>query len=207
MLLIATPKSASTSLLRTLADRLGLPGYMGAEGLSRDVIQALEPSPGYTHLHTFHGSDFKELSAECAQLMTSRQCIYKVHAAPTPHNRRMLAATPKVLLHRDPREIVAAWRRAVRLGIHHRLRPFDGLETEDEWLARAEEIGVIGDGGELERFRAGWLEQGVLEVRFRDLLDNPDQTVRTIERFWGFESASAVVELAQEKYTRDSKNV
>lgn len=203
MLLIATPKSASTSLLRTLADRLGLPGYMGAEGLGRDIIQALEPSPGYPHLHTFHGSDFKELSAECAQFMASHRCIYKVHAAPTPHNRRMLAQAPKVLLHRDPREIVAAWRRAVRLGIHHRLRPFDGLENEDEWLARAKDIGVIGDGGELERFRDGWLEENVLEVRFRDLLDNPDHMVRAIEGCWGFDSSPSPVELAREKYTRD----
>jgi hypothetical protein len=202
MLLIATPKSASTSLMRTIADRLGLPAYMGAEGAGRDAIQALPPSPGYPRLHAFHGSDFKELSEDVARVMTSRNCVYKVHAAPTPHNRRVFADAPKVLLHREPCEIVGAWRRAVARGIHHRLRPFEGLATESEWLANAETIGVIGADGELERFRDGWLDENVLEVRFRDLLDDPDAVVRAIERFWGFPSAAEPVVLAQEKYTR-----
>ncbi|TVM17915.1 hypothetical protein DPQ33_07335 [Oceanidesulfovibrio indonesiensis] len=202
MLLIATPKSASTSLMRTLAERLRLPAYMGAEGVGRESIQALKPSPGFQNLHAFHGSDFKELSADVVRFMAGRGCVYKVHAAPTPHNRRLLADAPKVLLHRAPREIVTAWRRAVLQGIHHRLRPFDGLQTEGEWLARAEAIGVIGRDGELERFRDGWLGEDVLEIRFRELVADPDRTIREIERHWGFESPAEPVILAREKYTR-----
>ncbi len=205
MLLIATPKSASTSLMRTLAERLRLEAYMGAEGVGRETIQSLEPSPGFPHLHTFHGSDFKELSQDVARFMAGRGCVYKVHAAPTPRNRRLLADAPKVLLHREPREIVTAWRRAVIQGIHHRLRPFEELQTEVEWLARAEAIGVIGKDGELERFRDGWLEEDVLEIRFSDLVADPDRTVRAIERHWGFQSPAAPVTLAREKYTRTEK--
>lgn len=205
MLLIATPKSASTSLMRTLAERLHLEAYMGAEGVGRETIQALEPSPGFPHLHTFHGSDFKELSEDVAKFMVGRGCVYKVHVAPTPHNRRLLADAPKVLLHREPQEIVTAWRRAVTLGIHHRLRPFDGLQTEAEWLARAEALGVIGRDGELERFRDGWLEEDVLEIRFSDLVADPDRTVRAIELYWGFQSPAMPVTLAREKYTQTER--
>lgn len=200
MLIVAMPKTASTSVMVTLGRLAGLP--------STQLMFPAEPWPrGWFVVPRFH-RDMRELNAERASAFRSSDHIYKQHVIPTSNNLEHLAGIPVVLLTRDPRDIVGAYRRVVELkgggeGAGRVMRhEFDGLETADEWERRADEMGLLD---ELNRFRDIWLEQpGTLAVSFEELTGDPTNAVRKMQAHLGLDVTRDSIELEKMRWSRGS---
>jgi hypothetical protein len=196
MLIVAIPKSASTSLLETLGR---------AHRLSHEqTFFAKAPLPGQTNLlHELH-SDVRELGKEEATAFARRGIIHKQHVPPTPNNLELLRDQRKVILLREPEKIVAAYRRAVIKHIHKRHAAFSDVTTADEWQQRAGETGLLRD---LHWFQEKWLEEAhafpehCLVIQSQDLIRDPLHTINTIEKFWGL-AKSERVQLSKQRYSR-----
>jgi hypothetical protein len=193
MLLIAIPKSASTALMETLAR---------AHGLRCDMWRKWpgECSREFPAFHMQHSYGW-ELDAATADELASSPTLFKLHILPSTNNQALLNALPKVILLRHPDDIVRAYRRGQETGVYRqKTAAFDGCVTDDDWIARAREVGLHQD---LTAFRDRWLahpgEKHI--VHYEDLVRDPQGVLAGIERYWSL-PASGVTELLKRKYTR-----
>lgn len=193
MLIIAIPKSASTALLKTLG---GLHGVRATQQFFPDRPQP----PGYPFLWKLH-SDIRELESQRAESFSICDHIYKQHIPPTPNNRRLLAAVRKVILLRRPDDIVRAYWRGQKSGVHSRLHGFEGVKTEQDWIDRAESLGLTR---ELTQFYEGWLGDGSekLVITYEDLMSDCTGVIRRIEEYWQLDVTTGEVQLLRERYSR-----
>lgn len=196
MLVISMPKSASTSLMSTLGRVNGLE--------SKQLYFAANPWPPvqeWPTLPRFH-SDMRELSAANAQQLLDPQRVFKQHIIPTSNNVELLSGSQIVLLTRDPRDVVLAYRRNDKLQQVDR-GEWKGLDSEAQWLTRAQELGLID---ELQRFAAVWASQpGVMPVSFDDVTLRPAATINAIQEHLGLERIDAEIELDRMRWTRGTQ--
>lgn len=200
MLIIAIPKSASTALVSTLSARHALP-VVSAE-LRLRLVARCPVAEGYVQLARLHRREVVEIDAEVAREVAAPGLLAKFHFPPTPNNQSRLASTPKVVLLRDPREIVSAYKRGDETGAF-RLKSYEFCYclTEQGWQARAEKTGLLA---QLRAFADGWRahpgDKLVLEAE--ELIGDPAGALARVERYFGL-PPSGVVALRQEKFTRD----
>jgi len=196
MLIIAIPKSASTSLLQTIGRVHYLP--------SKQVMHSDLPVPGgFTALGRIH-SDVREYTEEHITEFTAADRFHKQHIPPTENNCAMLGNTPRVVLLREPLEVIEAYWRAFKKGVIKGRPEFAGITSSEEWLERATSIGLLN---ELERFHEGWTTSDpsmTCVITYKDLLDQPRQTINRIEEFFKLPVTRCDIELARARYTRDS---
>jgi hypothetical protein len=196
MLIIAIPKSASTSLMVTLGRLHGIPS---AQAFSQDT----PPPPNLRVLHRYH-SDIREISEEQVREFSSGGRIFKQHIPPTAGNLRLLSPVRKVILLRDPREVIGAYYRAEERRMHSPRLEFQDSQTLQDWLEAAGENGLLGD---LEWFREGWVKEARenpavnLIVEYSHLMETPTETVNAIESFFGLPESTNLV-LSKERYSR-----
>lgn len=196
MLIIAIPKSASTSLLETLKRLHVLSGR-------QDVYPDL-PVPEETRLlHRYH-TDMREFREQEIEFFTAPDFFMKEHVPPTENNLRLLRDKKKIVLLRAPADIVAAYWRAERRRLHDPRPEFAGVKTAEEWRRRAEENGLRQD---LQWYVDGWTEEErahpehTLIVQYRDLVNDQQAVVNRIEEFWGL-PVSPTVTLEKKRYSR-----
>ena len=200
MLIIAIPKSCSTSLMTTLGDLHGLL----AKQLSFSPDVSHKDYPILSKLHY----DQSELTPVLVDQFMAPDHIYKQHVVPTAHNLSLLKDRKKVVLLRDPLEIVLSYRRWLMTGLsspklkHHvnLMQLFGDDLSEDAWLRLAERNGLLE---ELRRFHNTWAEQKdeKLLLQYCDLVANPKSVVNQIEDYFSL-SLSNRVQLAKQRYTR-----
>lgn len=195
MLVVAIPKSASTALLTTLGEVHGLP--------RKQTVYPGNPWPrGYSTLAGWH-SDAREITSEQVAEFTSADRIFKQHLPPTRENLRRLRHVPKVVLLRDPLEVVRAYRRAhVGELPRSKRRQFVGFEEqpEDAWIERADAVGVLD---ELERFAKRWRRvRGALRITYEDVVNDTDAVFDAIEDYFGLSRSQRPVVLSKERYSR-----
>lgn len=196
MLIVAIPKSSSTSLLNTLGRLHQLP-------TKQIDMRPKTPPADFRLLSEIH-RDQGEVSWKQAATLTSASTIYKQHLVPSANNRSVLRRSMKVVLLRDPAEVVLAYRRSLQIGQESDnaglQRHFLRCRTEGDWLARAESIGLLQ---ELDAFRRGWSEADgeQLVVHYHELVTQPRSVINRIEDYFGL-STSAQVILSKDRYTR-----
>lgn len=200
MLIVAMPKTASTSVMVTLGRLSGLPA-------TQEMFPGAPWPRGWHVLPRFH-RDMRELDSDLASRFRSRDRIHKQHVVPTENNLERLGGTPLVLLTREPVDIVAAYHRvseikATNRSAEHGARPdFDGLDSIEEWQQRADDMGLLA---ELELFRTRWIDvPEVLEIDFADLTGDPSAAVRRIQAHLGLDVSPGDVELDRMRWTRGS---
>lgn len=121
MLIVAIPKSASTSLLATLSNVHGLP--------AEQLFQLKTSVPRELRLlHKYH-SDMRELGDAEIQSLTRPNRIHKQHIPPTVNNLNRLSGVRKVLLLRTPKGVVEAYHRAETKGLHASRKEFESADT------------------------------------------------------------------------------
>ena len=170
------PKTASTSLLSTLAVRHSLPS---------DQIPLLRnPWPdsrawrALPHLH----SDTRELVEEDVRRFGQSATLYKQHLLPTIDNVVLVANIPKIVLVRKPIDVVKSYRREALL-TDQRPMMWRGMDSEQEWIRQAERTGLLED---LARFTELWSEdQKSLIVDYEEIVEDSQGVVPEIERWLG----------------------
>lgn len=172
MLIVAMPKTASTSLMETLGIRHAMPRQqlplLSNPWPNSSEWQAL------THLH----SDTREMTEADVERFTKKDTLYKQHILPTAGNLSQLRTHALVVLLRKPIDVVLSYRREALLTKQVPMM-WRGVQSESEWLARAEDAGVLSD---LRAFDDGWRGRvNALTIEFDRLLENPTLCVAAIE--------------------------
>lgn len=196
MLIVAMPKSASSSLVSTLGSIHGFP--------TRQLKFGHLPIPAKTrYLGQVH-SDFRDLSSDEVSLFARRDVIYKQHIPPTPNNLELLEDIRKVILLRNPAQVVSAYRRAKRrLGMHY-LPGLDQSLDAQEWQQGARQVGLLDD---LTDFHQRWMrhaDASSLIVMYKELMADPTGVIRAIEAFMGLPPVEQRVTLDKKRYSRST---
>ncbi len=197
MLIVAIPKSASSSLAMTLAEAVGVP-QCHREG--RAQIRYGAPVPAaYRALQAFH-SEFIDLDEARRDIVVAAQGVTKHHFPPTETNQRLLADVPKVILLRPEDDVIDAYWRGYATGTW--ITKNDAiLQARDleSWRAIARRIGLYD---ELRAFNDGWQahEGDKLLLSYRDLIDGPADEIARIAKYFG-RSAQPVTGLSREKFS------
>jgi hypothetical protein len=193
MLIIAIPKSVSTSLVTTL-------GRLYERPATQEFFQEQAAVEEYPVLCRYH-SDARLIGEDQVRRWSQTDAFYKQHIVPVEANREKLRGTRIVLLLRDPEEIILAYRRAELARLHPDRVEFAGCSTEQEWLDRSAHCGLLQ---ELRSWTRGWLEDPghKLVIQQSELVADPGKVVAAIADFWGLPRAGESVELAYERYSR-----
>lgn len=197
MLIVAIPKSASTSLMSTLGSRY-------QKKYSQVFFRDLRCPSETRVLHKYH-SDMREIDFSLAEVFRAKESIYKQHIPPTKCNLGLIKQLNPVILLRDTEAIVDAYFRAEVKGIHPPRPEFSEVKTVQAWRKRALDVGLVED---LNWFRDGWIDasdrHGFLLIDFRELTSTPELTVKRIEKYWSLPAAvdKHPVRLKRERYSR-----
>lgn len=201
MLIVALPKSASTALVATLSEQHRLPIETGR---IRERLVAQRPlARGFAQIERFHRRELIELDDEVVRAVAAPGLLAKFHFPPTRNNQARLAGVPKLVLLREPEEVVAAYRR----GDETRAFPLKSPEfcyclTERGWQARARETGLLD---QLRAFADGWRAHrgDMLLIEYRDLARDALGAIARAEKYLGLPQSGAD-SLREEKFSRAS---
>lgn len=107
MLLIAMPKSASTSLAATIAQIGNLKCSLGVPAMKIDI-----PCEGYNEVQHYHNNMCERSALFLAQTVNGRKTIFKEHILPTDRHLKILKKLGRVvILLRNPDEVADCYRR------------------------------------------------------------------------------------------------
>jgi len=195
MLIVAIPKSASTSLLKTFGVLHGI------ESVQDFSIKDYKAPEGASILNSIH-SDLREITGELADRFSDEETLYKQHIFPSENNLSLLKNVKKVVLLRDPEEIVLAYYRGAHKKVHTLLEGYSLSFTQEEWIEKSRQDGLMN---ELHFFHDRWLkeeDQNTLIIWYKDLLNKPKEVVNSMESLFGLKPTDGDVVLARERYSR-----
>ncbi|HOQ05477.1 MAG TPA: sulfotransferase domain-containing protein [Anaerohalosphaeraceae bacterium] len=198
MLIIAMPKSASTSLLTTLCRLHGMEDR--TRMIRRHYLVDLPIASDYSVFFLMH-ADMRELDSKVLSLLTQTDNFCKLHLPPTENNQCLLRAHKKVILLRRPEGVIGAYKRGEDTGVF----PMKSLDfvfcvSEEEWLRKARQTGLLK---QMQMFYEGWMQHkgDKLLIHYEELISRPRETIRAIEAYWDL-PLSEEMELDRKRYTR-----
>jgi hypothetical protein len=200
MLIIASPKSASSSLAETLSKATGLAVCNAA--VRGEILRHSPNASDFPVLAQVHPGDLQELTRAQVAQISLYSGIKKHHIPPTRNNLAQLSATRKIILLRPAEDIIGAYWRGFQTGIwplrHAAFRNASDIET---WQSIAGEIGLTR---ELERFNQGWLDHTGerLLISYQELIAYSRAVIKSILDYFGY-PPQGVPELAKVNYTRE----
>lgn len=197
MLIISIPKSASTSLLDTFGRLHALP--------SRQLdFKNNPPDERFPLLGNYH-NDTCKLSKVDLSILNDKKKLYKQHILPTEQHLALLKHVKKVVLLRNPYDILLSYRRGTIKGIHREKNGFKISLTEGEWVEKAERNGFLT---ELRNFYNGWIhneDDYTLVLKYQELTSEPQKTINEIEKFYGLPVTKRKINLSKKRYSRHPK--
>ena len=188
------PKSASTSLAATLSSLHGI-------DFEQLIFPGLESCKDFRLLADFH-SDIRHHTKGLLDTYVESRLLFKQHIPPTIRHLGYLRSRSKVILLRDPSEVIDAYCRAEEKGIHPPRPQFRGINGTQAWNKRAKDIGLLE---ELERFFLGWSQQQdnhTLRILHSDLVTDPKKVINQVEEFLGLAPSCGPVVLARKRYSQ-----
>lgn len=144
MLFISIPKSAATAFTESFAQAYGF-------RKSTDVRTKGTAPEGFNELALIHRS-CRQFDDQLLNEFTP-DTIHHLHIPPTKENKRILSGVLKVVILRDPGEVVDAYFREIKKGFRRVPTSFNGVKTPNEFKWRANQVGLLD---ELWRFYHGW---------------------------------------------------
>jgi hypothetical protein len=156
----------------------------------------------YAQLGKYH-SDIRDFGLTDIKTFFQNDKIYKQHIPPTIINLELLRNQKKVVLLRDPKEIVMAYYRAEKKRLHERRKEFEEVSNPIEWMQTAENIGLLD---ELKNFHNTWstINDEKLIVQYDELIADPKNTINSIELYFGLKRTNQKITLSKERYSRDN---
>ncbi len=198
MLIIAVPKSASTSLIETLGKTQKI------KALQEFFLEGSIPESSNV-IHTLH-SDIRELSEEDVSLFSAKNVFYKQHIFPTVNNIELLQNVKKVILLRDPEDILKAYLRGANKRYNALPTGYSKELSQEELYQKACEDGFLKD---IQFFYNEWQKQAISEVtlfiNFDDYVNNTTAVVQKIEAFFNLPRTNNSVQAVKARYSRETK--
>lgn len=198
LLIIAMPKSASSSLARTIARAHGLEEYNG------DINADNPPQFPAAHRLAQELHPYPAVPADTLRgIVTDRTALRKLHLFPTGPVLEAIADQPVVVLLRDPAEVVDAEFRAFIAGFHPLAPPMPRTASLRRWRAAAEAGGLLAS---LRSFAEEWRAvaaarpQEVLLIDHLEVVRDPTGVLAACERHLGLPPSSGR-ELLRERWS------
>lgn len=169
-------------MVASLGEAHGLP--VGSQQLRDEDLLRRRVAPGYWHAAQFHRRDFVEIDDRIASLIAARDLLAKFHFPPTPTNQAVLRHVKKLILLRDPSQVVSAYRRGEETGSWPtKSYEFAFCFSEDSWQRRARETGLTD---ELRRFEEGWREHDgeKLVIESVEMVADPQGVLARVEAYF-----------------------
>ncbi|MFO1089686.1 MAG: hypothetical protein U1E46_08910 [Hyphomicrobiales bacterium] len=197
MLIIATPKSASSSFAASLAEATAT---TVTNRVVRDRLRCCPTTNDFPLIAAIHGENF-ELDRAASDILLSIDGVKKHHVPPTPNNLAVLRDVPKVVLTRSAGDVVDAYWRGFETGVWtfgHAV--MEGARSLEQWRQVARERGLPD---EIERFNESWRNApgNALLLDFDEVVAEGPAAVSKASRYFGVASGP-VSHLAREKFTR-----
>lgn len=185
MLIISIPKSASTSLMQTIAKILKIKFQ---NGISRKHGYRLEElCPGYDEMQKYHGTTIKRTFNFLNRWISRNDVIYKEHLLPTKEHIEYIKKInkPVVILLRNPEDVIDNYLRSCKKFNNGLM----GLR-EQKGLIIKKLITLDFDKlkEEYEEFNISWRNaklKNALYIDFKDLILNYNSTMRKIMYHYG----------------------
>ena len=197
MLIVAIPKSASSSLLNTLGEL-----HPDLEVL-QDFSFRENKIPDQSHkIHSVH-SDIREITDFEVSKFKSRDFIYKQHIFPSENNLKALQNIPKVILLRPPEEILKAYKRGALKNHNSLPSGYNARMNSKQIFEKAKKDGFLED---LNFFYNTWISRSetdkTLIVHYSKYLKEPKETINQIEKFFDLPLTKTKVIPARARYSK-----
>lgn len=196
MLIIAIPKSASTSLLKTLST---LHDLKGIQDFSFNKNSYPENS---IIIHTLH-SDIRELNKSLVKKFYDDNKIFKQHIFPSKNNLALLQNKKKVILLRNPDDILKSYLRGAKYNFNSLPEGFNLKMTKKEFIKKAKKYGLYND---IDYFYSGWSSlapnEYTLFVQYQDYIKNTKSVVNEIEEFIGLPITKSEIKPIKARYAK-----
>lgn len=194
MLIIAIPKSASTSLLVTL-------GKLHHLEAVQDFSFRFNKIPELSNrIHQVH-SDIRELSQNEIEEFCREDQIYKQHIFPSSNNLKLLKNIRKVILLRSPEEILLAYRRGQKQNHNSLPAGYKNNISKTELISKAKNDGFYED---LQYFSDTWKinakSENTLFIEYKDYIQSPQRTINEIEKFFDLPLTNRKIVPAKARY-------
>lgn len=195
MLIIAIPKSASTSVMATL-------GSLHNMEATQDTTtpRSLNRPEGVAYLHRLHG-DIREINPELATAWTTSKIIHKQHVFPSENNIELLACIKKQFFLEIQKMLFQHTKEGVEKGIHALPKGFKYGLSKDEWLLIAKEVGLTND---LELFYNNWMKKprsNTLIIQYKDVINKTNIILNKIEHFLNLSITGKEIKLERKQYS------
>lgn len=185
MLLIAQPKSASTSLMHSLSEILDITHKNG-----QSIMKGETKCEGYEELQKYHGTTVKRNYKYMEKYIKDKKIIYKEHILPTSHHLEIINKinSPVVVLLREPEETIESYKRV--FSVLPELKDINYNKLLDE----VKEFYNVYKNINNDLY---------LIVTFRDIVFNFNQTIKKIIKHYGLNIPKNLkkFELAKRNYT------
>ena len=148
----------------------------------------------------------RELSEEYVDNLKTQHMshIFKQHIPPTGNNLRLLKEIKKVVLLREPRQIIESYYRAEIRKSHPTRKEFENCSTVEAWLQTAEKNGLLSD---VSWFFNEWLSESErhpqtnLVIDYSQLTLEPQKVINSVVSYFDLPVSETVV-LRKERYSR-----
>lgn len=178
MLIIAQPKSASSSLLYTLSEMMKIKAHHGTKRKSFHIL-----CDGYDRLQKYHTLIFERSPFDIMKMITAKNLIYREHLLPGKRTFKILNKYSNfIVLLRNP---------------------FHSYENYQKLLEKSNKVNelILDD---LIHFNEGYREYiktrpDILLVNYEDLILNYNETMNKIKKYWKIKSK--IITLKKVKYT------
>ncbi|WP_081212335.1 sulfotransferase domain-containing protein [Salegentibacter sediminis] len=196
MLIIAIPKSASTSLMVTIGELHKL------EAVQDFSFRENSPPKSSNKIHLVH-SDIRELSQNEIDKFSRKDTFYKQHIFPSANNLKLLKNLPKVVLLRNPKEIIMAYQRGAKRNYNSLPPGYDTKLKKEDLIIKAKRDGFYND---LVYFYDNWNHQtnnrNTLIIYYNDFLKNPKKVINEIEKFYNLPITKKNFKPAKARYSK-----
>jgi len=108
----------------------------------------------------------------------------------------------KVIIVRDPKEVVKSYMRSVKHGVHKPIEIANWYDPEQIWIDKAKETGLMRD---LEVFVDKWkakTRQGII-IDKKHITENTKNCINYIEEYWSLDKTKRPINLDERRLSRD----
>lgn len=196
MLLIGQPKSASTSLLKTLAKMFKVK-YQN--GLGKDI--GWEYCKGFKEIQKYHDTTIKRNESFLRMWMVKRDIMLKEHILPTEEHKNIIKkVNAKILiLLRNPEDSFDNYLRMIN---KYNKKEYNEKTIDEIVPFRFDKINLGGFLNDLKDFNEGWLNfdyDKKLIITYEDLILQYKDTINKIFKFWNFKLPKKIIPLFKSK--------
>jgi hypothetical protein len=205
MLLIGVPKSASTSLMQSIAKILNIK-YQN--GISRKKYDKTLFCEGFEEMQEFYGTTIKRDYKFLEKWINRQDVIYKEHLLPTKEHIEYIKQInkPVVILTRDSSDCIDNHIRTIELYKNGKLskREQKGLVINKMIKLDLNKLKI-----DFDNFNNGWLNanlKNALYITFNELVLHPKRTIKRVLNHYGYKTLGLKLELVKAKGNRGDYN-